>query len=510
MNFKKIVSAVSALAISVSAFVGLATTANAATTTVDLKPQAGWCAGASSSKITAKSFTEELTAKEDLVFFNNVANYKCQGAALLQFNLPTIPEGEQVISAILTTQARTVNRTRTYDIYKLKAEPDKATYELTSIDDTKTTVDAVGFGTKLGSGSADQNSVNYTAVKTDVTDSVKTSVANGDTTYTVGYTNIAKEGYLNAYTTTLSVVYGKDPVNSITVNYQTSGGDLIKSETVDATGISVGDSIQVPFGAYVEKDGTYYSVTKNGENPWYGEKVTATVDTVVTKTVTALDGDYVAYVDLNGTTKDSSDIRGSYMGASRPSSVVLGNVEPGVYEITVNGYSRNNSSYVNLGDTELAQLNFYFDKNNKAAWGVTTTEVTVTTAGELKIVAKDGKTDYIDYVLVKKTAGLPSVSATPGNKAQGGTNYMTFDATPADVAAEDITDCGFAFINTATLTEAGSTIVWQKSTKRENGSFGTAIAQMADAEDSTIYAIPFIVGNSFAKLGEAVKSVFVK
>jgi hypothetical protein len=254
--------------------------------------------------------------------------------------------------------------------------------------------------------------------------------------------------------------------------------------------------------------GTLYAASQSGTNTHYGVATTLTANTVVEIPVNVVNGNYVSYVDLDGTSADNAGIRCSGMAASRPTEVSLGNVAAGVYTITTGSYSRNNSAYIYLDDTELMQLNL-----KSGSWGYETTEVTVPTAGELKVVAKDGKTDYIDYVLVEKTADLapaPSVSATPGNKAQGGTNYMTFDATPADVAAEDITDCGFAFINTATLTEAGNTIVWQKSTKRENGSFGTAIAQMAGAEDSTIYAIPFIVGNSFAKLGEAVKSVFVK
>lgn len=103
---------------------------------------------------------------------------------------------------------------------------------------------------------------------------------------------------------------------------------------------------------------------------------------------------------------------------------------------------------------------------------------------------------------------VPAVTATAGNQTQDGVNYMTWDAEPENVEAEEITDCGFAFVNTTTLEEAGDTIVWQESTKREDGTFGAAIAQDPNATGSSIYAIPYIAGQGFAKLGTAVRSIF--
>ena len=103
----------------------------------------------------------------------------------------------------------------------------------------------------------------------------------------------------------------------------------------------------------------------------------------------------------------------------------------------------------------------------------------------------------------------PSVSAEADNQTYDGTNYMTFDATPANVEASEITGCGFAFVNANEIVE-GEPIVWQESTKRENGTFGAAIAKDPEATSSAIYAIPYIIGQGFAKLGAAVKSVFSK
>lgn len=101
----------------------------------------------------------------------------------------------------------------------------------------------------------------------------------------------------------------------------------------------------------------------------------------------------------------------------------------------------------------------------------------------------------------------PSVSATATNQTQGDVNYMTWDAEPENVEAEEITDCGFAFINDEEITN-GNPIVWQESTKRDNGTFGAAIAQDPNATGSSIYAIPYIAGQGFAKLGTAVRSIF--
>ena len=136
-----------------------------------------------------------------------------------------------------------------------------------------------------------------------------------------------------------------------------------------------------------------------------------------------------------------------------------------------------------------------------------TSPVTVhLTAGEHNIQFKLPFRAIVDYVVIEPVPA-PAVSATEGNKTQDGNKYMTFDATPANVEAADVTDCGFAFVNTNEIVD-GNPIVWKQCTKRENGTFGTAIMQDPDASSTTIHAIPFIVGDSFAVLGAAVEAAF--
>ena len=127
---------------------------------------------------------------------------------------------------------------------------------------------------------------------------------------------------------------------------------------------------------------------------------------------------------------------------------------------------------------------------------------------QIRFRTNSGNTIYIDNVDIDiSNFTVPAVTATATNQTQDGVNYMTWDATPSLDADYSVSDCGFAFINDEEIT-SGDPIVWQESTKREDGTFGAAIAQDPDATGSSIYAIPYIAGQGFAKLGTAVRSIF--
>ncbi len=208
MNIKKLVSVASALTIAASAFAGLATTASAAgITTTTLKPNAGWCAGASSSGVTAQSFTKEADAIKGMGFFNNVTTWKCQGVALLQFTIPKLETANtQIQKATLTSSTYTNNgNSRTYDIYVMPTEPDASSYTLTSIDDSTTVVATLGLTTTVATGLTTYLN-SYSSQTTDVTEQVQAK-ANTDSsaTITFAYTNIAKNGFLDATNSTLTI-----------------------------------------------------------------------------------------------------------------------------------------------------------------------------------------------------------------------------------------------------------------------------------------------------------------
>ncbi len=283
MKFRKILSAVTALAMSASAVAGLAVTANAESTTSTLYPTAGWCAGASESGITAASFTATADATV-LNFFNNATNWSCQGVALLQFTLPQLDDGEKVFSATLTSQARVTSGTsidgysdkgRTYDIYQMPTEPDVSEYSLESIDDSTTVVSALNLSNKVATGCyAIQNSSSYYAQTTDVTDEVVAQISsNGTTTITFAYTNIDKIGYLNAATSTLAVTYGTG--YDYTVNYYLD--DIAEANLVATDNSGNTDSASVTISKDTVVWGTVDDYT---DNKYYvSADATLTIDT---------------------------------------------------------------------------------------------------------------------------------------------------------------------------------------------------------------------------------------
>lgn len=160
-----------------------------------------------------------------------------------------------------------------------------------------------------------------------------------------------------------------------------------------------------------------------------------------------------------------------------------------------------------MGSTN-AKISLYID-NTQIASDIFKTAYAINSVYFVRFTHGTENPVYLDNIdLQISDFELPTVTATATNQTQDGVNYMTWDAEPENVEAEEITDCGFAFVNTTTLEEAGDTIVWQESTKREDGTFGAAIAQDPNATGSSIYAIPYIAGQGFAKLGTAVRSIF--
>jgi hypothetical protein len=212
------------------------------------------------------------------------------------------------------------------------------------------------------------------------------------------------------------------PAETLTVNYK-FGDEIVFSDTsIDIAGKHVGDTMTVPFRAYVEKDGVIYSTTKNGSNPHYGDSVTLSSDTVVTKAVSKVDieGTVELFEDLDGSTANNADIRASYMSAyDNKSYTSAADLPAGVYTFIISGMNKGRGSSVAVGDTTVVGA---ADIANKNAWGTATiTDVTVSEAGKLTLVAGESKTiDDYDVIIAIKTGDI-----TPDQTTKDAT--YTFD-----------------------------------------------------------------------------------
>lgn len=207
------------------------------------------------------------------------------------------------------------------------------------------------------------------------------------------------------YTSTYSdvlVTKEVESVESFVVNYK-SGGTLIASENIDVTGLYCGDSYTVPFRMYVSKDGALYKTTANGSDPYYGDAITLTKNTVVNKSLSAVDlngGTLELLEDLDDTDGENAGVRASYRSAynnkAYTSAVTL---SPGIYTFIVKAMNKGRGSSVKVGDTTA----FTIESVNatKGTWtDKTFTNVAIPAAGNVTLVKGGSNTiDCYDIII---------------------------------------------------------------------------------------------------------------
>lgn len=212
---------------------------------------------------------------------------------------------------------------------------------------------------------------------------------------------------------TITYEEAREAVESFVVNYKL-GDDIIATENVGTAGLYSGDSYTVPFRMYVEKDGALYKTTANGSNPYYGDVITLTKNTVVNKSLTAVDlngGTLELLEDLDDTDGENAGIRASYRSCynnkSYTSAVTLA---PGVYTFIFRALNKGRGSSVKVGETTVCGIDDIVAKNN---WGdKTITGVEIKTAGKVTLAKGGSNTiDCYDIIIAIRT-GDATVSKT--------------------------------------------------------------------------------------------------
>lgn len=251
-------------------------------------------------------------------------------------------------------------------------------------------------------------------------------VANGmledGKTYYFTATEVGYQDYNGSFTVSGSdpavnfAMTAKTAVSTITVKYKL-GDDEITSEAGDATGLYVGENHSVPFRLYVQNAGKLYKTTANGSDPYYGENVTLTENTVVEKSLTEVDlhgGTIKLFEDLDDATSDFAGVRASYCSAyGNKAYTSPGNLEEGLYTFIFRGMNKGRGSSVKVGETTILNAS---DIGTSNVWAdKTLTNVNIPADGKLTFVAGGSSTiDYFDIIIAVKQPGALATLSTTG------------------------------------------------------------------------------------------------
>ena len=200
----------------------------------------------------------------------------------------------------------------------------------------------------------------------------------------------------------------KEVVESIAVNY-TFGDETIYTDNISFSGLYCGDTYTVPFRMYIEKDGALYKTTANGSNPHFGNIVTLTKNTIVTKALTAVDlngGTLALLADLDDSEGENAGIRASYCsGYNNKAYTSTETLEPGIYTFIVRALNKGRGSSIKVGNTTVCGIDQIVAKNS---WGDNTfTGVEIPKAGNVTLVKGGSNTiDCYDIIIAIKTNNI--------------------------------------------------------------------------------------------------------
>lgn len=211
--------------------------------------------------------------------------------------------------------------------------------------------------------------------------------------------------YTNSYEN-ITVSKARKAVESFVVNYKL-GDDIIATENVGTAGLYSGDSYTVPFRMYVEKDGALYKTTANSSGSYYRDVITLTKNTVVNKSLTAVNlngGTLELLEDLDDSDGDNASVRASYglcyNNKAYTSAVTLA---PGVYTFIFKALNKGRGSSVKVGETTVCGIGDIV--SDKGSWtDKTITGVEIKTAGKVTLAKGGSNTiDCYDIIIAIRT-----------------------------------------------------------------------------------------------------------
>ena len=276
-----------------------------------------------------------------------------------------------------------------------------------------------------------------------------------------------------------------DAVKSITVKYLFDGEEVYAEAQADVESLAkkVGDTYDVPFRAYVVKDGVLYQTAENGKpSPFYGESTVLTKETVVEKNVSVVDlkgGTLAFFVDLDNTTAQNAGIRASYCSAyDNKAFTSAETLEAGRYTFIIRKQNKNRGSSIAVGETTV-----YTIDGGNGAWGnVELNNIVVLEAGTLSLVAGGNRT-YDDYDIIiairqKDTEAITITSA--GAATYCSEKALNFEG--SEVKAYYLTVDGDEINQSEVMVVPANTGIYLEG---EAGTYEIPIASANDIADNT-------------------------
>ena len=254
------------------------------------------------------------------------------------------------------------------------------------------------------------------------------------------------------------------PVNSITVNYKYNDVTIV-SEAGTTSGLYVGQTVDISFRMFVEKDGALYQTANNSTDPYYGESTTLTSDVVINKNVSLynLNGGVLAhFVDLDGSTGNNAGIRASYMGGyDNASYTSTEDIPVGVYTFVMRAYSRGRNSVIKVGDTQL----FAITDIVGGSWSTgTKNDVVVSEAGKLMLAKGEGGSsiDPVD-VIVAICRSVPVTVSSAGYATYVNSDYdLDFSSSEIEAYKIKVSTKGVATLTKVDNVPAGTPVLLYK------------------------------------------------
>lgn len=428
MKLKRMVSVMAALAVSATTFAGMMVTANAATVLI------------SSDNVTT-DFADQVTINDGVLTVSTIKSDRTAVTAFLDVNGDDNPTSGVVTLSFKWELGEATGRNDTsYSSVYLTDSQGRTIFDYKFYgQNTRTDFNDAQVNSGLQrSGVVNVNAIIDLNNKTVTISGVGNHSVESVAFYDTGATDVDKLYVVNRgigpwsnFTSVSEVDYeyeeAKEALESLSVKYITNDSTEVSSVDYSVEGLFSGNTINVPFNKYIFKDGILYEAVKNSTNPWYGESTQLKKNTVVERLVNQVDvdGEVIAFEEGSGATGDYSDIRCSGMESTR-GMIDIGYVEPGIYKIETNSYSRGNDSWVYLDDEPVCQLNVHSD-----SFGVVNTEdIVIEKAGYMKVGYGKTSSDYIDYVLLIKTGDIvaPIPSAVSATHVQDYTDETAEDA----------------------------------------------------------------------------------
>lgn len=444
MKLKKAVGALSALAITVSAFAGMAVTANAASAEYN-----GDVWTIANGTTVSGVYKDRNNVEKNAI---GVKTDGGQGNRSCYFSIDNATTADGIIvNASILFQAGNNNSSETY--YELLDQNGDQIVRISNKGNNGPSISIKGGGdaaeqqtesfmnTKradsiLGNGLSQYYQSAWTDVSITLNFNEHTGVVEyNNNSYSISlletstgfkkYSLQSGRGYGAALISDYNIVELDKPVEyaeSLKIRYvDGDNNDISESKDIDVSAYKIGDSYTYYAPKYIVKDGTLYVISANETET----KKDITLDSVTNYDVlyNAVDTGVYYFFELDGdyTTRAANESNGS-AGATNGGVTIFTAPENGVYKITANCYGGSENRTVTIYKNSMQEDNLLVTSGALSIYANGTDVVAENVelkTGETIIVKGSASTSYMDYAIIQKTGELevpepvePSVNKT--------------------------------------------------------------------------------------------------